>query len=222
MNTENTLSLTGLSQSITVDIAPDALSAKRACVEMGQAIVSVSTKQEQDDALAAASLLKGLEKRMEATRVEVKKPALEACRRIDSIAEGYVGTIRTERQRLETLAGTFQATVEQAADELKAQELLDMAASTDMSEDAMRTRASRLVEISQPMRVAGAMTRDAIAYEVTDWPAFVTWCAAHGCLSFLKLELRTSELNGYFGIPSNPPLPGLTATPHIKLHAKAS
>jgi hypothetical protein len=215
--TENTLSLTGLSQSITVDIALDALNAKRAAIEIGQEIISVSTKQEQDDALAAASLLKGLEKRMEATRVEVKKPALEACRRIDSIAEGYVGTIRTERQRLEGLAGTFQAKIEQAADELKAQELLDMAASTDMSEDAMRTRASRLAEISQPIRVAGATHRSFTDYKVEDALAL-----ANARPDLVTIEVKRRELLAYLSIPNVAALAGISTFQNQTLHAKAS
>lgn len=216
--TENTLSLTGLSDRITVDIAPDALTAKRAGIELAQEIVSVSNAQEQADCLAAAGLLKGLEKRMEVTRVEVKKPALEACRRIDSIAEGYVGTIRGERQRLEALAGAYQAKAEQAANELVAAELADMAASPDQSHEAMIDRAERRMELAQVIpKPAGAKSRTFTDYEVLDILAL-----ANARPDLVKIEVRRLDLLTYLSVPNQPALPGIKTFPHTTINAKAS
>jgi hypothetical protein len=215
---EATLSLTGLSSSITVDITLEALSAKRDAIELGQSITKVTSKEEQADALAAASLLKGLERKMESTRVEVKKPALEACRRIDSIAEGYVGTIRTERQRLEALAGAYQASVEQAANELIAAELADMAKAEDMSEDAMRERTVRKNELAQVIpKPAGAQFKTFTDYLVEDALAL-----ANARPDLVEITVRRRELLGFLSIPNQPALPGITTFQNQAMHAKAS
>lgn len=198
-------------------LSPDALTIKRDAVELAQGIVSVTTPQEQKDCIAAAGLIKGVLKRIEAAYRAAKAEPLKKCQTLDALNRGLTGTIQAELDRIETLAGEYQAKVEQAAEELKAQELLDMAAATDMSEDAMRSRACRLAEISQPIRVAEAIKRTFTDYEVLDILAL-----ANARPDLVTIEPKRRELLGYLAIPNAPALPGIKTFPHTTINAKAS
>lgn len=215
--TSSLLSLQGINPAPAVTIDPDAITQKQDCIEMAQSIVSVASQSEQTDAVAAASMIKGLLKRMEATRVEVKKPALEACQTIDRIAKGYCDTLNQELKRLEKLAADYQAECDRIANELKAQELMDMAQDEDMSEDAVRDRTERRIELAQPLRVEGASVRHGLDYEILDIAALA---AARPDL--VKIEPRRRELLAYINIPNVPALPGVRTFSQTILHAKAS
>jgi len=198
-------------------LSPDALTIKREAVELAQSIVTVSNAQEQRDCIAAASLIKGVLRRIEAAYRAAKAEPLKKCQTLDALNRGLTGTIQAELDRIEDLAGAYQGKVEQAADELKAQELLDMAADTDMSEDAMRSRASRLAEISQPIRIAGATHRSFTDYRVEDALAL-----ANARPDLVTIEVRRRELLCHLAIPNQPALPGITTFTNQTLHAKAS
>ncbi len=198
-------------------LSPDALTIKRNAVELAQSIVTVSNAQEQQDCIAAASLIKGVLKRIEAAYRAAKAEPLKKCQTLDALNRGLTGTIQAELDRIEDLAGAYQGKVEQAADELKAQELLDMAASTDMSEDAMRARANRLVEISQPIKVTGAQFKSFTDYTVEDALAL-----ANARPDLVTIEVKRRELLAYLSIPNVAALPGISIFTNQTLHAKAS
>ncbi len=67
-------------------------------------------------------MMKGLLRDMEKTREEVKKPALEAGRRIDATAKEYAKELLAETGRIEKLAADFQREEDRKAAAIKAEE----------------------------------------------------------------------------------------------------
>lgn len=92
----------------SVTIAPDALQCKADALSLAKSITSVASADEQQDAIAAGGLLKGLIRGMENTRKEVKAPVLEASAKIDSTAKQYSAELAAELARVEKLAADFQ------------------------------------------------------------------------------------------------------------------
>lgn len=210
-----TSSLTGF----TVNIDTDALAKKRDAIELAQAIVRVTNPTEQQDAIAAASLLKGLIKGMETTRVEVKKPVLEAGRRIDDVAKGYTDTLALECKRVERLAGDYQAERNRKTEELRREELrqMELERQKDASLEAERARAERTVEIMQKPTITGASVRVSMDYEILDDRALF---AARPDL--FDLVPRRSAILATINIPDAPNFPGLRTFQTTKVQAKAA
>lgn len=213
----DTLTITPSLDHFQVDIPSDAQLARKNAIEIAQSVTQVTTETELADAIVAASMCKGLEKQCEDARKVIKEPVLEAGKRIDTIAKGFAGGLSRERQRLEKACAEYHAAKQVRIDAVKAQELLDMAAEIDMSEDAMRTRASRLVEISQPIRVAGATHRSFTDYRVEDALAL-----ANARPDLVTIEVKRRELLAYLSIPNAAALPGISTFQNNTLHAKAS
>lgn len=201
-----------------VTLSTDALTKKRDAIELAQSVVSVTTPAELQDAVAAASILKGIIKAMESTRVEVKKPVLEAGRQIDDLAKGFSDTLNVELKRVERLAGNYQAECNRKAEEIRRQELADMEAArrVDPSIEAERLRAERTIEISQKPTVAGASVRQMMDYEILDPRALY---AARPDL--FDLVPKRSLILATISIPNQPALPGLRTFPVTKVQAKA-
>lgn len=96
-------------QSFDCTISPDAQKRKDDALALAADIKTVSNSTEQQDAIVAASLLRGLVNGMEKTRKDVKQPVLDAGRVIDDCAELYSGTLERELKRVEGLASAWQA-----------------------------------------------------------------------------------------------------------------
>lgn len=201
-----------------VTISPDALAKKRDAIELAQSVVQVTNAQEQQDAVAAAAILKGLTKAMEETRTEIKKPVLEAGRQIDALAKGYSDTINAELKRVERLAGDYQAKVNAAIEAERQRELADMEAARQggVTENLLREQAARTIEINQRPTVAGASVRQTWDYEILD--ARVLYAARP---DLFDLVPKRSLILASISIPNAPALPGLRAFPVTKVQAKA-
>lgn len=102
------LAVSGMAD-FTVAITQEAQTQKDDALALAKAVTIVTTAEQQQDAIAVASIMKSLVKGVEATRVEVKKPALEAGRLIDDIAKRYSDELEKEVKRVEGLAATYQA-----------------------------------------------------------------------------------------------------------------
>lgn len=213
----DTLTITPSLDHFQVDIPSDAQLARKNAIELAQSVTQVTNETELADAIAAASMCKGLEKQCEDARKIIKEPVLEAGKRIDTIAKGFAGGLSLERQRLEKECAEYHAAKQARIEAETSRELLDMAASTDMSEDAMRSRACRLAEISQPMRVEGAQVRSGLDYDILDIAALA---AARPDLVTITPKRR--EILTYINIPNMPALPGVRTFSQTILHAKAN
>lgn len=117
----NSLKTTELSD-FSVVILPEAMEAKADALALAKGIQTVTTQAEQQDAIAAASLMKKLTKGMESTRVEVKEPVLDAGRMIDTTAKKYSAELLTEIARVEKLAADFQREEDRKAAAIKAEQ----------------------------------------------------------------------------------------------------
>jgi hypothetical protein len=215
--TDSFLSLTGVSETPAVRIGPDAIMQKQTAIEYAQEIVAVGSPAQNQDCVAAMSIIKGLLDKMEETRSTVKRPALDACQTIDRIAKGYTDTLATEYKRLQKLSGAF---VQEQQDRINAEaaaEIADMASDQDMSEEAIRARTVRTIELRQPVKVEGAQVRSGLEYEIMDALALAT-----ARPDLVTIEPKRRDLLAYINIPNMPALPGVRTFSQTILHAKAS
>lgn len=213
----DTLTISPSVNEFTVDIPPAILESKKVCVELMQDLTKCESEADLGNIIAAASLSKGLEKQCEDARTKLKAPILEAGRRIDTVAKGFASGLALERIRIEKLAAQYQAKLNAAAEALKREELAAMAQETDMSEDAMRFRASRSAELAQVEKPSGASFRTFTDYTIDDPLAAV---AARSDL--FTIEVKRREMLAYLSIPNHKPIPGVFEFTNNTLHAKAS
>lgn len=147
-----TLTTTNLGD-FSVTITPDAQQAKADALALAATIKAASTVTEQQDCIAAASMCKSLIKGMEATRVEVKEPALAATRLIDTTAKNYSAELIAEATRLESMAAKYQA------------ELNRIAAQARAEEEARQRKAAAEMERLRLEELAEKQKREQEAYE---------------------------------------------------------
>lgn len=141
------LTVSGLS-NFSITISPDALQKKAAALEMSKSILAVTSRDQQQDAIAAGGLLKGLIKGMEATREEVKKPALDAGRAIDATAKIYSLELNAELMRVEKLAADFQREEDRKQVALRAEEERRQQAQREAEETERRREQEALQRIA--------------------------------------------------------------------------
>jgi colicin import membrane protein len=108
MNKTQPLAISGLT-NFSVTISDDAQQRKADALELSRSITAVSNAAQQQDAITAAALIKGLLKSVEATREELKRPILDAGRELDDCAKIYSGNLKAELARVEKLASNWQA-----------------------------------------------------------------------------------------------------------------
>lgn len=104
---EPALALVGF-KDFSVEVSKDAEQRKHDALELAATIKQVTNAREQQDAIAAASLIKGLLKQCEEARVAIKKPVLAATREIDDQSKLFCGTLIRDRDRLEAMMNAFQ------------------------------------------------------------------------------------------------------------------
>jgi len=205
----------------TVTITPDAIEQRKFAIECAQEIVSVASLKEREDALAAASMIKSVLKRMEDTRTTVKAPVLAATKEIDGKAKAFSDGLKVEQARVERLLNDYQLKCNLAAEELRAAEMKEMAeqAKAAVKQDdfeKLRELATREAEINQPTRVEGARMRQFLDYDVIDILALAN---AHP--EFVKIEPRRSILLAFINTPGFVSLDGVSTRMVAKLDAKA-
>lgn len=107
MNT-SALIIPGERPEYTISVDPTALAAQRDALALLKTITTVTTAAEQQDAIAAASLAKGLIKRMETTREMEKRWFLDKCQMIDGVAKNYKAPLAAEAERIQNLSADYQ------------------------------------------------------------------------------------------------------------------
>lgn len=205
-----------------VEITEEALASRKDAIELSQSIVSVSSATERSDALAAVSLVKGLLKALEKTREEIKRPVLDAGQAIDKAAKGFADALKIEQARVEKLLNEYQAKCNAAAEELRRQEMAEIAkqnaeAAQANDIDKLRENARREAEINQPIKVEGAMMKQFLDFDVIDYKeAFM----ANPML--FRIEPKRAEILAKINAPGFVSMPGVSTRLQVKLHAKAS
>lgn len=214
----------------SVAIPAEVRESKDRAIQIAKAVTQVTSQGEQEKAIAAASTLKGLSKAMEKTREEVKKPYLDAGRKIDKAAKDFSAELDEEAKRVEGLVAAYlKAERDRVEAERKAQEQAVAAAQRAVeeagnefdrseAEDALQ-EVSTAVVLTQAPKPQGASTRQKLDFEVTDIAAF--YAAMPG---YVKMEVKRSELLSYLnGIAKDPySIPGIKVFEKLSVHAKAS
>lgn len=142
-----TLTTTTLSD-FAVTIVPAAQQAKADAIVLAKSITTVSTATEQQDAISAASLMKGLLRDVEKARVSVKEPVLDAGRKIDAAAKAFSAELDAEVKRVERLAADFQKEEDRKAAAIRAEEERRAQAQRDAEEAERRREQEALAKIA--------------------------------------------------------------------------
>jgi hypothetical protein len=144
----NALQTTELA-SFAVTIVPEAIAAKANALTLATQIKTVANAEQQRDAIAAASLMKGLLRDVEKAREEVKKPVLDAVRKIDAAAKSYAAELDAEVKRVERLASEYQAEQNRIAAALKAEEERKAREAREAEEAERRREAEALRKLAE-------------------------------------------------------------------------
>lgn len=131
-----------------VTIIPAAQQAKADALAQSKSILAVTTPAQQADAIAAASMMKGLMRDVEKARVSVKEPVLDAGRAIDAAAKAFAGDLDAEVKRVERLASDYQREQDRIAAALRAEEERQQQAQRDAAEAERRREADALQRIA--------------------------------------------------------------------------
>lgn len=142
-----TLQTTALSD-FAVTIVPAAQQAKADAIGLAKSITVVTSIAQQQDAISAASLMKGLLRDVEKARVSVKEPVLDAGRKIDAAAKAFATELDTEVKRVERLAADFQKEEDRKAAAIRAEEERRQQAQREAEEAERRREQEALARIA--------------------------------------------------------------------------
>jgi putative heme degradation protein len=76
-------------QHVALSITEEALALKASALNNAGAISEVGNKESLDRAAAVVSEIKGILKKLETSRTEIKRPVLDLGKRIDTVAQEY-------------------------------------------------------------------------------------------------------------------------------------
>lgn len=233
----------------SVTVTASAEQQKQDALALASGIVAVTTIAEQQDAITAVSLMKGLTVAMEQTRVAVKKPVLSAAKEIDDTAKIYSGKLEAEIRRLQVLASQYQAEQNRIAAEARAAEeraqhaqrcaedeerLADnarIAAAADEAEraaamqaadEAAERRADAERQRSEQLRQLAAPKAAGASVRVQlDYEVSDIHVLYRVAPHLVKLEPKRADILTTINIPKAPALPGLRVFEVTKVQAKA-
>lgn len=141
--TASALAITGDKTNYSIAVTDEALRKQTDALELSRAIKAVTTAEEQQDAVAAAGLAKGLIRTMEETREAEKRPFWDACVLIDSTAKNYKKPLLAEAERVQGLAAGYQREQDRIAAEAKAAQERQFKALREADERALRDIAAK-------------------------------------------------------------------------------
>ncbi len=142
-----TLTTTPL-ENFAVTIIPAAQQAKKDALTLARQITAVASQDGQQDAIAAASIMKGLTRDIEKARKEVKKPVLEAGRRIDAVADAYAACRQFGLPLHRELAADFQREEDRKAAAIRAEEERRQQAQREAEERERRKEQEALARLT--------------------------------------------------------------------------
>jgi hypothetical protein len=98
---------------ISIDIAPAATAERDRVLALARGIAEVMDVEQAKVAISTIKELRQVQKGVEDSRVEVKKPVLELGKRIDTIAKSFIGDVDTELTRLHRLVREHEARLDE-------------------------------------------------------------------------------------------------------------
>lgn len=146
----------------TVSFTDDAVALRETALDAAALIGRVSNPAEQEAAVEALKVLKGVEKTIEDTREACKEPILKFGRLIDDTAKAFRSPVVNERMRVEKLLADFQQlelAKARAAEAARQRELAELdrkrqealaQAQTHDERDAINTRADEEAKAAKP------------------------------------------------------------------------
>ncbi len=107
-----------------VRIDDSAVQLRTEAIAAASLVGTVKTPEQQERAVAALKLIKGLKKQVEDGRKSAKEPFLETARLIDFEAKSFVERLNADELRINTAIGNYQ---QELADEVRRQERIRQA-----------------------------------------------------------------------------------------------
>lgn len=126
-------------EGLEISFTPDALALRAKALLLSGGIESVASESAQQTAVEAQTACSQLLKAVEAARTTIKKPVIEAGRKIDSAAKSFVEKVAQEELRIAKLLGDYQAA-------LLAKTKSETAAAMAELSELERTREQQLAE----------------------------------------------------------------------------
>ena len=103
-------------QGVTLDLTAEAHLLKASALKESQQIVVVNDSESQQMAVTTLSNLKGILKKLESSRTEIKAPVLDLGKRIDAKAREFALELSAEESRLHNLIQTHYRAEKEKAD----------------------------------------------------------------------------------------------------------
>jgi membrane protein involved in colicin uptake len=112
-------------QHVALSITEEALALKASALNNAGAISEVGNKESLDRAAAVVSEIKGILKKLETSRTEIKRPVLDLGKRIDTVAQEYATELVLQANRLQaSISAYYRAEAEKTEAQRKMLEAL--------------------------------------------------------------------------------------------------
>jgi hypothetical protein len=112
-------------QHVALSITEEALAQKASALNNAGSISEVCSKETLDNAAAVVSEIKGILKKLETSRTEIKRPVLDLGKRIDTVAQEYATELVLQANRLQaSISAYYREEAEKAEAQRKMLEAL--------------------------------------------------------------------------------------------------
>jgi single-stranded DNA-specific DHH superfamily exonuclease len=112
-------------QHVALSITKEALALKASALNNAGSISEVCSKETLDNAAAVVSEIKGILKKLETSRTEIKRPVLDLGKRIDTVAQEYATELVLQANRLQaSISAYYREEAEKAEAQRKMLEAL--------------------------------------------------------------------------------------------------
>lgn len=156
------LAVTPKENGFLISISPEAEQYKKEALNRAKDILVISSTDDQQAAVAATAILKGLVNDTEKTRKLVKEPYLQAGKAIDAKAKEFVADLEKEVSRVEALIASYATEAAQVAQ----------------------------MEGEEAEKVSGASVTSSTDFEVSDMEAFYEWDKKRRADHFERTKLK--------------------------------
>ena len=131
-------------KEVTLDLTAEAHLLKSAALKESQKIVAVNDSESQQVAVTTLSNLKGILKKLESSRTEIKAPVLELGKRIDSKAKEFAQELTAEESRLHNMIQAhYRAEKEKADSDRRMAEAMERKRKEKAEEEALAIEMER-------------------------------------------------------------------------------
>lgn len=208
----------------------------------------ITTEDDKIEAGDLAQRLRNLERDVEKSREEVKKPVLKLGKDIDAKAKTFAEPILKERARIEALIETYlrKQLQEEREVQRKAEEearKVEEERARIQRENEKREEAAFLsnntapiipvepmpqmpvVVVAEPEKIEGVNAKETIVFKVVNLAEFAKWALSMPRPDqFIKIEARKSDLEAYLNLPgvAERGIPGLKIETILQVKTRAS